>query len=296
MAAGVEDIETPFRPGEPGFARIGPDTPASPVVLSVPHAGRDYAPELLRASRLSQRQLETLEDRYVDRLIWRALGTGAIAIVARRPRAEIDLNRDEREIDTAIVAPPLPAGALVQSARTRGGLGLIPARITGAGGIWRHRIDGNEVSRRIAEVHQPYHTALADALEQARRRFGVAILLDCHSMPPRKDAPGQAEIVFGDLHGTAIAPELLEAAVAVAERAGFKTASNIPYAGGYITSRHGRPSAGVHALQIEIDRSLYLGEDMREPGDGFERTAGLLEDVAAALAARAIEPQAIAAE
>jgi len=296
MAAGVEDIETPFRPSAPGFARIGPDTPASPVVLSVPHAGRDYSPELLRASRLSQRQLETLEDRYVDRLIWRALGTGAVAIVARRPRAEIDLNRDEREIDTAIVAPPLPIGALVQSARTRGGLGLIPARITGAGGIWRHRIDGNEVTRRIAEVHQPYHAALADALGQARRRFGVAILLDCHSMPPRRDTPGQAEIVFGDLHGTAIAPELLDAAVAAAERAGFKTASNIPYAGGYITSRHGRPSAGVHALQIEIDRSLYLGEDMREPGDGFERTAHLLKEVAAALAARAIEPQAIAAE
>lgn len=296
MAAGVEDIEAPLGPNEPGFARIGPDTPASPVVLSVPHAGRDYAPELLRASRLSQRQLETLEDRYVDRLIWRALGTGAVAIVARRPRAEIDLNRDEREIDTAIVAPPLPTGALVQSARTRGGLGLIPARITGAGGIWRHRIDGNEVTRRIVEVHQPYHAALAHALEQARRRFGIAILLDCHSMPPRKDAPGQAEVVFGDLHGTAIAPELLDAAVTAAKRAGFKTASNIPYAGGYITSRHGRPSAGVHALQIEIDRSLYLGEDMREPGDGFERTAGLLEDVAAALAARAIEPQAIAAE
>ncbi len=174
MAAGVEDIETPFRPGEPGFARIGPDTPASPVVLSVPHAGRDYAPELLRASRLSQRQLETLEDRFVDRLIWRALGTGAVAIVARRPRAEIDLNRDEREIDTAIVAPPLPAGALVQSARTRGGRGLIPARITGAGGIWRLRTaDGPARARPPA----PYDRAGGPRRCGARprcRRSGVA--------------------------------------------------------------------------------------------------------------------------
>src|SRR5688500_19027683 len=113
------------------FVRIGPEVPAVPLVLSVPHAGRDYSDALLRASRLSRTQLETLEDRYVDRLIWRALETGAVAIVAKRPRAEIDLNRDEREIDPSLVVPP-PARGLLQSARTRGGLGLIPTRITGA--------------------------------------------------------------------------------------------------------------------------------------------------------------------
>jgi N-formylglutamate amidohydrolase len=266
------------------------------VVLSVPHAGRDYSPALLRASRLSREQLEMLEDRYVDRLIWRALENGATAIVARRPRAEIDLNRDEREIDASLIVPRPAAG--IQSARTRGGLGLIPARITGAGPIWLHRIQEAELNRRIGEVHRPYHEAVAKALEEARARFGIAILLDCHSMPPRAEGGlGQAEVVFGDLHGTTIAPELLDAALEAGRRAGFRTACNVPYAGGYITARHGRPTEAVHALQIEIDRSLYLAPDMRTPGKGFERTALLIDEVVTALAQRAMRPpQAIAAE
>lgn len=284
--------------GQPAFTRIGPRTPASPVVLSVPHAGRDYSESLLKASRLSRTQLETLEDRYVDRLVWRAMGTGATALVARRPRAEIDLNRDEREVDPTTVAPPPDPGTVVQSARTRGGLGLVPARISGAGPIWLRRIQAPELSRRIVEIHRPYHAAIEEALQQARNRFGLAILLDCHSMPPRaENALGQAEIVFGDLHGTTIAPELLDAALLAARRCGFQTACNIPYAGGYITARHGRPNEHVHALQIEIDRSLYLDAALRMPGNGFERTALLLAEVTAALAARAIEPpQALAAE
>ena len=127
----------------------------------------------------------SLEDRLVDRLVWRATAAGATAFIARAPRAEIDLNRDEREIDPALVAPPLPSGGLVQSARTRGGLGLIPSRITGSGPIWRERIPRDELSRRIERIHRPYHAALEAALAAARARFGEAVLLDCHSMPPR---------------------------------------------------------------------------------------------------------------
>lgn len=280
------------------YTKLGPSIAASPVVLSVPHAGRDYSEALLSASRLARRQLEALEDRYVDRLIWRALSTGATAIVAGRPRAEIDLNRDERELDPAIITPPPPSRAILPSARTRGGLGLIPTRIAGVGPIWRQPIAKAEVARRITEVHRPYHAALTEALELARRRFGLAILLDCHSMPPRGDnGIGQAEIVFGDLHGTTIAPELLDAALQAARKSGFRTACNVPYAGGYITARHGRPQTSIHAVQIEIDRALYLADDLRTPGKGFERTAALLEAVATALAAKAMEPpQAIAAE
>ena len=120
-------------PPTPPFIRIGPERPVSPVILSVPHAGRDYGPHLLKAARLGQAALETLEDRLVDRLIWRATANGATAFIARAPRAEIDLNRDAREIDPAMVAPPLASGGVLQSARTRGGLGLIPSRIAGAG-------------------------------------------------------------------------------------------------------------------------------------------------------------------
>jgi len=282
------------------FFRIGPERPASPVLLSVPHAGRDYRPELLRGARLSKAVLETLEDRLVDRLVWRATAAGATAFIARAPRAEIDLNRDERELDPALIQPPLAAGALVQSARTRGGLGLIPSRIAGAGPIWRERIARAELNRRIEDVHKPYHRAIEAALELARERFGAAILLDCHSMPPRPrihGGAGAATVIFGDRHGATISADLLDAAVSAARGLGYKTACNAPYAGGYVVGRHGRPREGLHALQIELDRSIYLDEDLRAPGPGFEGACRLIAAVAAALETRLLGPaEAIAAE
>jgi N-formylglutamate amidohydrolase len=283
------------------FFRIGPARPVSPVVLSVPHAGRDYRPELLRAARLPQAAIETLEDRLVDRLIWRATANGATAFIARAPRAEIDLNRDERELDPSQVAPPLPSGGLVQSARTRGGIGLVPSRITGLGPIWRERISRAELDRRIEQIHRPYHAALDAALGHARARFGGAILLDCHSMPPRARGDGggaaAAGVIFGDRHGTTIGADLLDAAVAAAQALGYRTACNAPYAGGYVVGRHGRPQGGVHALQIELDRALYLDRDLRAPGPGFEGACRLIAAVAHALEERLLSaPDAIAAE
>lgn len=283
-------------PADPPFLRIGPEAPASPVVLSVPHAGRTYSDALLKSARLPLEKLETLEDRLVDRLIWRAQALGSVAIIARAPRAEIDLNRDEREIDPSMVVPPPPSRGLLQSARTRGGLGLVPSRIGGAGPIWLHRLPGEELARRVAAIHAPYHAALDKALQEARERFGVAILLDCHSMPPRDDGAGPG-VVFGDRHGTSIAPRYLKAAIRAAEAAGYMIGLNVPYAGGYITARHGRPARGIHALQLEVNRSLYLDAALRAPGEGFDRTAQLIADIAAALAAAALEPpHAVAAE
>ena len=282
---------------EPHFIRTGPESPASPVVLSVPHAGRSYPPSLLRSSRLPLDRIETLEDRLVDRLVWRAVASGCRAIIANSSRAEIDLNRDEREIDPATVVPSPPAGSVLPSARTKGGLGLIPSRIAGSGSIWLHRIGQDEVRRRVEDIHRPYHQAIADALEEARARFGIAILLDCHSMPPRDMAGGDPGLVFGDRHGTSIAPDLVAAAIAAAREAGFTAGRNNPYAGGHITAIHGRPAKGIHALQLEIDRSLYLDETLREPGPGFDRTAHLIASIAGALAERAAGTgHAIAAE
>jgi N-formylglutamate amidohydrolase len=288
-------------PAASPFFRIGPARPVSPVVLSVPHAGRDYRPELLSAARLPQAALETLEDRLVDRLVWRATANGATAFIARAPRAEIDLNRDERELDPSQVAPPLPPSGLVQSARTRGGIGLVPSRITGLGPIWRERISRSELSRRIECIHRPYHAALDAALGHARTRFGGAILLDCHSMPPRPRSEGggpeAASVIFGDRHGTTITADLLDAAVAAARALGYRTACNAPYAGGYVVGRHGRPQRGVHALQIELDRSLYLDKDLRAPGPGFEGACRLVAAVAHALEERLLgAAEAIAAE
>jgi N-formylglutamate amidohydrolase len=288
-------------PASKPFLRIGPERPVSPVILSVPHAGRDYSAQLLKSARLGQAALETLEDRLVDRLVWRATANGATAFVARAPRAEIDLNRDAREIDPALIAPPLASCGVVQSARSRGGLGLIPSRIAGAGPIWRERIPRAELARRIEEIHAPYHAALEAALDHARARFGEAVLLDCHSMPPRPRAGGDASrgagIVFGDRHGTTIGGGLLEAALAAARALGYRAECNAPYAGGHIVARHGRPAEGLHAVQIEIDRTLYLDADLRTPGPGFEGASRLIAALVQALETRMLRPpEAIAAE
>lgn len=277
------------------FHRLGPERPVSPVILSVPHAGRGYSAALLRAARVPPHVLETLEDRLVDRLVWRAVGAGASAIVAHAPRAEIDLNRDEREVDPAIVAPAPPGHALLATARTRGGLGLVPARLAGAGALWRSKMNRDELDRRILAIHRPYHAAVAEALAAARGRFGVAILLDCHSMPPRP--AGEAKVVFGDRYGLTANAAVLAAATAAARHLGFAAAVNDPYAGGHVIERHGRPGKGVLALQIEVDRSLYLDAALQEPGDGFDRVARLFAAVCDAVGAAALgEPPAIAAE
>jgi N-formylglutamate amidohydrolase len=293
---GLLTLQVQMRDSPPPFRRLGPEKPGSPVVVSVPHAGRAYSEGLLASARLSRARLESLEDRLVDRLVWRAVEDGAAALIADAPRAEIDLNRDERELDPAMVLPRPAADSTVESPRTRGGLGLIPARIAGSGAIWRQRIAAAEVTRRVESIHRPYHSALEAELQAARARFGIAILLDCHSMPPRGLA-GEAPVVLGDRHGGSMAETLVAAAEGAARAAGFRVARNAPYAGGHITERHGRPARGIHALQLELDRSLYLAPDLRSTGPGFDRVARLIADIAAALAAAALDPpEAIAAE
>jgi N-formylglutamate amidohydrolase len=295
--SGLLTLQMQMRDSPPPFRRLGPEKPASPVVVSVPHAGRAYSEKLLASARLSRARIESLEDRFVDRLVWRAVEGGATALIADSPRAEIDLNRDERELDPAMVLPRPAAEAIVESPRTRGGLGLIPARIAGSGAIWRQRIAAAEVARRVELIHRPYHAALETELELARNRFGIAILLDCHSMPPRGGAGGEAPVVLGDRHGGSMAEPLVAAAERAARAAGFKVARNAPYAGGHITERHGHPARGIHALQLELDRSLYLAPDLRTTGPGFDRVARLIAAIAEALAAAALDPpEAIAAE
>ena len=282
---------------EPPIRRIGPDVPALPVILSVPHAGRYYTDDLLAAARVPLEQLRLLEDRLVDRLIWRAVAAGATAIVANRPRAEIDLNRHEREMDPLAVAPPAPPTPFIQSARSRSGLGLIPSRLPGTGAIWHGRISGETLARRIAAIHRPFHAAVGEALAQARALFGVAILLDCHSMPPRRPMGERADLVLGDRHGTSIALPLRDAAQRAIRTAGYSVALNQPYAGGHIVQAHGRPAKGIHALQLEIDRSLYLDDALREPGPGFARMAELIASIVDALSAAALgDEEALAAE
>ena len=242
-----------------------------PVLLSVPHSGRDYEPALLANSVRGMAALQTLEDPLVDRLAWRALAAGIGGVVQPVPRAVIDCNRDEDELDPAAIegVGPGPIGP-----RARYGLGLIPSRTHRHGALWRRPIDRAELSRRIEQVHRPYHQALADGLETLKARHGEALLLDCHSMPSRRNA--QAEVVIGDRHGTSAAEWFSSEAMRIIRGAGLRVALNDPYAGGAIVARHGKPAGGIHALQLEFDRSLYLNRD-GSAGPGFDRIASLIE-------------------
>ncbi|WP_156679575.1 N-formylglutamate amidohydrolase [Sphingomonas profundi] len=263
------------------FARVGLAVPATPLVFSVPHAGRHYPPDLIAASLLPVEALAALEDRHADLLAEGLPALGATGFVARHARAWIDLNRDERELDPAMLAAPPRPGRLVSSAKVRGGLGLIPRRILGAGDIWSQRLADADVDARIAGDHRPWHAAIAAALHAARARFGVALLIDLHSMPPL--SVGGARIVIGDRHGRSSAPHLVDRLRTVVEAAGRPVALNLPYAGGHTVERHGRPRAGIHAIQVEIDRSLYLAPDLRTPGEGLPATRALVCRMAQAM-------------
>ena len=247
-----------------------------PVLLSVPHAGRDYPGWLLSLSTKGRPALEPLEDPIVDRLAWRAIGVGIGAVIARTPRAAIDCNRAEDEIDPAVIQAH---GGVGSSARARGGLGIVPSRTAAHGHLWRRPLSRAELERRLDEAYRPYHRAIQEQLSLLFQRFGCALLLDCHSMPASKSAPG---IVFGDRYGRSAAPWLMSQALEVAASAGFPAAANDPFAGGHILDRHGSPQEGVHALQIEIDRRCYL-DPTGQPNAQFDRVAALVESLAVRL-------------
>lgn len=249
-----------------------------PVLLSIPHSGREYDNELLANAVQGRAALEMLEDPLVDRLAWRAIAAGLGAVIQPVARAAIDCNREEEELDPAAISGvgPAPIGP-----RARHGLGLIPSRTHRYGALWRRPIDRTELERRIGQVHRPYHQALEDGLNELKARHCDLLLLDCHSMPSRRNR--QADIVIGDRHGSSAAGWISAEAVRIVREAGLRAALNDPYAGGAIIARHGRPVEGVNALQLEFDRSLYLDRDGRQAGPGFNRIASLLENIATRL-------------
>lgn len=276
------------------FDRIGAAAPESPVVVSVPHAGRDYPLALRAMLRVPVGALVALEDRDVDRIAQGARGVETM-LVQRLPRAWIDLNRAESERDPRIDEGASAAAQPLPSVKVRSGLGLVPRRTSQLGELWRRRLGGDEVEARIAADHRPYHAALAEALAAARARFGAAVLLDLHSMPSLGGA-GAAQVVIGDRFGRAAAARFVHRVEAEVEAAGLRHALNTPYAGGHILDRHAAPARGIHAVQLELDRALYL--DRR--GDlaaGFADTVDLVRRVIAALADEALaQPAALAAE
>ena len=249
-----------------------------PVLLSVPHSGREYPDWLIAMSAGGKSTLTLLEDPLVDRLVWRALQRGCGAVIARAPRAAVDCNRAEDEVDPSVVDGARRGRV---SARARGGLGIVPARTQQHGYLWRRAISPRQLDERLSQAHRPYHEAIEAQLAALVARFGCALLLDCHSMPPPPE--GVPPIVFGDCRGQTCDAWISADAMTITQRCGFEAGLNDPFAGGHVIQRHANTSGGVHALQIEIDRSCYLEGRLQKPGKGFDGVATFFETLAVEL-------------
>ena len=279
---GLTDFEPPFEVFEPaGFSH--------PIVLNSPHSGAHYPDAFLAASRLHPLTLRRSEDAFVDRLFEPAAALGAPMLRAWFPRAFLDLNREPYELDPHMFEGRLPEFANTRSLRVAAGLGVIPRVVGDAQPIYREPMPVEAALRRIATLHRPYHAKLAELLETAQRRFGFSLLVDCHSMPSNSPDVDGCDIVLGDRYGSSAARWMVETVEAALRGAGLIVRRNKPYAGGYITEHYGAPAAGRHALQIEINRSLYMDERALRLIEGAAALPRALADMVGALSFKARE-------
>jgi len=229
-----------------------------PFVFASPHSGRSYPDSLLARTRLDATTLRRSEDAFVDELFAGAVGLGAPLLAAEFPRAFLDVNRSSAELDIGMFDGALGVPVDLPSPRVAAGLGVIPRIVRDGAEIYRGKLKSGEADLRLEQLYRPYHRALAGLMEETRGRFGVAVLIDSHSMPSALSVP---DIVLGDRYGASAASRLTAHAEAAFLREGFSVARNTPYAGGHSTVLYGRVASGCHALQVEINRALYLDED-----------------------------------
>lgn len=274
----------------PAFTLRRPAGAPIPVLIAAPHGGRAYPPDLLARMRDPRYAQLRLEDRHVDAMADAiAEQTGAALLIAHAPRAMLDLNRAADDVDWSMISDggPLVARHSLANRRARSGLGLVPRRLPGLGEVWRHRMVRAELDERIAGIHAPYHAALAGALEDLRDRWGAALLVDLHSMPPLRGHPADerpGEFVIGDRFGASCDPHLSATALAWFGGRGRVAAHNRPYAGGYVLDRHASPARGIHALQLEVCRSSYLDARMAEPSGRMPGVVRAIADLVRTLA------------
>lgn len=267
----------------PPLSVIEPDVQTVPLVFSSAHSGTDYDPLFLSHSRLEPRTLRRSEDYCVDRLFAAAPDYGAPLLAAHFPRAFCDANREPWELDPQMFADPLPPWVNTTSARVGAGLGTIPRVVASGETIYEQKLRFAEAEERIRRYWEPYHATLRGLIDQTVQRFGICFLIDCHSMP---SAMGQStpDFVLGDAYGTACDSILISRVETCLRRLGYTVRRNDPYAGGYVTRHYGRPRDGVHALQIEVSRGLYMDERRIERHSGFTRLQRNLTDLIAFLA------------
>ena len=275
----------------PVYVIHAPAEQTVPFVFCSPHSGTDYAEAFRRASRLDYATLRKSEDSHVDVLFGEAPAKGAPLLCALFPRAYVDPNREPFELDPAMFEERLPEYVNTASPRVAAGLGTIAKVVCNGAEIYRKKLRFAEALERIDTCYRPYHAALTQLVEFAKRRFGQAVIVDCHSMPsvggPMDRDPGarRVDFVLGDAYGAACHPSLTLAAEAKLRSLGYAVHRNMPYAGGYTTRHYGDPAHGQHALQIEINRALYMDEDSYARRPNFETVKAHLTELMAHLAA-----------
>jgi N-formylglutamate amidohydrolase len=272
----------------PPIAIIDADADLVPLVISSPHSGQIYPPSLLSLTRIERSYLRRLEDGCVERLFCHGPGVGAPLLHALFARAYVDPNRAAFEFDAELFEGPLPDHVNLDSVKARAGLGSIPSRVAGHA-IYRSRLSYDEAERRLRTAYWPYHHALQGLLAQAMARFGVVLLLDCHSMPSLSTngtaANGRGvDFALGDRYGRSCSATLVAVAEGLLRDKGFSVARNRPYAGGHITASYGCPEADMHALQIEVRRGLYMDEQTLAPHAALGELQAVLRDLLALLA------------
>jgi N-formylglutamate amidohydrolase len=270
---------------DPPFEIVDPVELSTALVFNSPHSGRTYPRAFVEASRLDAMALRRSEDSFVDDLVAPVVALGAPLMKAHFPRAYLDVNREPYELDPRMFDGRLPSFANTRSMRVAGGLGTIARVVGDAQEIYARRLPVEDALLRIELLYKPYHRALQRLIQRAHRSFGLALLVDCHSMPScngRDDQP-KADFVIGDRYGTSANGVFADVIDHVLRSRGYVVMRNKPYAGGFITEHYGNPAADCHALQLEINRGLYMDERKLERGRGFDAVAGDLMAVAEAL-------------
>ena len=268
---------------------VRPERQSAPLVLASPHSGTDYPAAFVAESPLSAHDLRRSEDSFVDELFGEAPALGVPLLRAKFPRAFIDPNREPFELDPGMFEDALPDYVNVHSSRVAAGLGTIARVVSSGREIYGHKLRFAEAAERINTYYRPYHTALRRLIEETRQQFGYCVLIDCHSMPSvggpmDPDAGhGRAHFILGDGFGSACEGTIADAVEAVLQRQGHRVARNRPFAGGYTTRHYGRPAEGVHALQIEINRALYMDEERIDRLAALPRVAAQMTELVFAL-------------
>jgi N-formylglutamate amidohydrolase len=271
----------------PPFEIVEPAEWRAPVIFNSPHSGSVYPAEFLNASRIDLPTLRRSEDSFMDELIADLSARGFPVVRVNFPRSYVDVNREPYELDPRMFSGRLPSFANTRSMRVAGGLGTIP-RVVGDGQeIYRERLAVDDALTRIETLYKPYHRALRRLINRVHQSFGAVVMVDCHSMPSigvSRDEPRRPDVVIGDRYGTSCAPTLPDTVEETMGRLGYSIGRNKPYAGGFITEHYGNPASGLHAVQLELNRAIYMDERRREKSARFAQVAADFAVLAEALA------------